>query len=137
MNAPGSPAPVLPADATPLERHARWVAACAWTALALLCVAWELWLAPLRPGGSWLVLKVLPLLPWLPGIWRGAPRALMFGLLVILLYFIEATVRVFEPAPYGMLAWIELALALLFFVAAFVHLLPYRRAARSRRVSRV
>ena len=25
--------------------------------LIFLCLAWELWLAPLRTGGSWLVLK--------------------------------------------------------------------------------
>jgi len=25
--------------------------------LIFLCLAWELWLAPIRPGGSWLVLK--------------------------------------------------------------------------------
>jgi len=31
-------------------------------ALIILCLAWELWLAPLRPGGSSLVFKVLPLL---------------------------------------------------------------------------
>ncbi len=31
-------------------------------ALILLSLAWELWLAPLRPGGSWLVLKILRLL---------------------------------------------------------------------------
>ena len=30
--------------------------------LIALCIAWETVLAPLRPGGSWLVLKVLPLL---------------------------------------------------------------------------
>src|SRR5690606_28653235 len=30
--------------------------------LIALGLAWELWLAPLRPGGSWLVLKVIPLL---------------------------------------------------------------------------
>ena len=31
-------------------------------ALIVLCVAWEAWLAPLRPGGSWMILKVVPLL---------------------------------------------------------------------------
>ena len=31
-------------------------------ALIFLCLAWELWLAPIRPGGSLLVLKTLPLL---------------------------------------------------------------------------
>jgi len=40
-------------------------------ALIFLCLAWELWLAPLRPGGSSLVFKVLPLLLPLTGILRG------------------------------------------------------------------
>src|SRR4051794_1984022 len=37
----------------------RWVAVGSLLALIVLGLAWELWLAPLRPGGSWLVLKVL------------------------------------------------------------------------------
>lgn len=37
-------------------------AAASLVALIILCVAWELVLAPLRPGGSWMVLKVIPLL---------------------------------------------------------------------------
>ena len=46
-----------------------WLAACAaWIGLILLGLAWELYLAPLRPGGSWLVLKVVPLLLPLMGL---------------------------------------------------------------------
>ena len=46
------------------DGSARWrrAAAASLLALALLEMLWELWLAPLKPGGSWLVLKVLPLL---------------------------------------------------------------------------
>jgi uncharacterized membrane protein len=40
-------------------------------ALALLGLAWELWLAPLRPGAWLLSLKVLPLLLALPGQGKG------------------------------------------------------------------
>ena len=32
--------------------------------LIVLGLAWELWLAPLRPGGTLLALKVLPLTLW-------------------------------------------------------------------------
>ncbi|MGE8473190.1 MAG: DUF2069 domain-containing protein, partial [Paraburkholderia hospita] len=39
-------------------------------ALIALCVAWEWWLAPLRAGGSLFVLKAVPLLLALPGVWR-------------------------------------------------------------------
>jgi hypothetical protein len=54
-----SDAPALP---LPLD-HTRWVDATRRTAvgsllaLIALCLAWELVLAPLRPGGSWLALK--------------------------------------------------------------------------------
>ncbi len=37
-------------------------------ALIVLCVAWELWLAPVRPGGSLLALKALPLVLPLAGL---------------------------------------------------------------------
>ena len=51
-------------------------------ALIFLCLAWELWLAPLKPGGSWLALKAVFLLAPLFGILRflqlvaaGRPRS--------------------------------------------------------------
>jgi uncharacterized membrane protein len=43
-------------------------------ALIALCLAWELWLAPARVGGSWLVLKTLPLLAPLFGLLHGRRR---------------------------------------------------------------
>src|SRR5256885_15112591 len=38
----------------------RWLAVSSLMGLIVLSLAWELWLAPMRPGGSWLVLKALP-----------------------------------------------------------------------------
>ena len=67
---PGITAALQPATATPLAEPAavshsvdatRWLAVGSLLGLMLLSVVWELWLAPLRPGGSWLVLKALPL----------------------------------------------------------------------------
>ncbi len=40
-------------------------------ALIFLCLAWEAWLAPLKPGGSWMTLKAAFLLIPLFGILRG------------------------------------------------------------------
>ena len=34
----------------------RWLAVGSLAALIVLSLAWELWLAPVRPGGSWLAL---------------------------------------------------------------------------------
>ncbi len=123
---------VAPAVTT-AQRHALRLANGAWFALAVLCVLWELWLAPLRPGGSWLVLKVLPLLVPVRALARGDVRAFQWALLIVLLYVAEAAVRAFEPAPYSTLAWIEFALAAAFFAAAIVYLRPFKLAARRRR----
>jgi uncharacterized membrane protein len=117
----------------PRERHALRVAQAAWVGLILWCLAWEWLLAPLRPGGSWLVLKLLPLVFTLRGVLRGEPDALQWSLLIVLLYLAEATVRLFEPAPVRWMAAVELALVLVFFVAAIVFLRPFKRASQARR----
>ena len=50
----------MPGLSDPRPFH--WGAVASLLALILLTLAWELWLAPLRPGGSWLVLKAAILL---------------------------------------------------------------------------
>ncbi len=94
-------------------------AAASLIALILLGLAWELWLAPLRPGGSWLVLKVLPLLLPLHGILHGRVYTYRWASLLIWLYVLEALVRLMsDPAPATTLAAVALVLALAFFVFA-------------------
>jgi uncharacterized membrane protein len=120
-------------DQTPLspaQLLGRRLALAAWLLLFALCVAWELWLAPIRPGGSWLVLKALPLLLPLRGLLRGDNKSYQWALLLVLLYLLEGAVRVLEPAPYGTLAWVELTLVAVFFVGAIVYLRPFKLAAR-------
>lgn len=88
-------------------------------ALIALCVAWELWLAPLRPGGSWLVLKVLPLLLPLFGILHGRVYTYRWSTLLIWLYFTEGAVRAWSDSGFSAtLAVLETALSLLFFMSA-------------------
>lgn len=87
-------------------------------ALIALGVAWELWLAPLRPGGSWLVLKVLPLLLPLRGILHGRTYTYRWSSLLIWLYFTEGTVRAWTDSGISAtLALVEVTLTLVFFVA--------------------
>ena len=70
----------------------RWAVALI-AALALLEALWETKLAPLRPGGSWLALKALPLaILWWP-LARGHRRARQMASLVLPLYLGEAVVR--------------------------------------------
>ena len=63
--------------------HGAWIAATAsLIALIFLGLAWELVLAPVKPGGSWLVLKVVPPLKSL----RDFERIWMPGLLFLSVY---------------------------------------------------
>ena len=91
-------------------------------ALIALCVAWELWLAPLRPGGSWLAVKVLPLLMPLSGILRGRRYTHQWASMLSLAYFVEGTVRATtEPGLSQRLAVLEIVLSLAFFAAAVAY----------------
>jgi uncharacterized membrane protein len=88
-------------------------------ALILLAAAWEAFLAPMRPGGSWLVLKVLPLLAALPGVLRGRRYTVQWSTLVIWFYAAEGATRAYTDTGLGSaLALAELALALAYFWAA-------------------
>ena len=49
----------------------RWLAVGSLVGLIVLGLAWEMWLAPLRPGGSVLALKVLPLVVPLAGLLKN------------------------------------------------------------------
>jgi uncharacterized membrane protein len=92
-------------------------------ALIFLCVAWELFLAPVRPGGSWLVLKVLPLLTPLFGVLRGRRYTFQWSTLLIWLYFAEGVVRAYTDAGMAAgLAAAEVALSLAYFAAAVAFL---------------
>lgn len=91
-------------------------------ALIVLCVAWELWLAPLRPGGSSLVFKVLPLLLPLPGILRGKRYTCQWASMLILLYLSEGVVRAMsDKGLSATLAGAEIALSLIFFSSAIFY----------------
>lgn len=67
-------------------------------ALALLELLWELWLAPLKPGGSWLALKALPLFVFTPAVARGRMRARQWTALLLPWYAAEGVVRAFSDS---------------------------------------
>ena len=91
-------------------------------ALIFLCVVWELWLAPIRPGGSSLVLKALPLLLPLMGILKGRRYTYQWAPMLVLAYFTEGVVRAWSDT--GLSAWLagaEVALSVVFFFAAIFY----------------
>ena len=97
----------------------RRIASLALVALIGLCLAWELWLAPLRPSGSWLALKALPLALALTGVFSGNRYTYQWASMLILAYFAEGVMRAWSELGFSRtLACVEIALALAFFAAA-------------------
>jgi len=107
-----------------------WLAACAsLVALVFLCVAWELFAAPVKPGGSWLVLKALPLLAPLFGVLRGRRYTFKWSTLLIWAYAAEGAMRMYtDTGLAARLAFVELALSLAYFGAAVAYLKTTRAA---------
>lgn len=86
------------------------------------CLLWELWWAPLRPGGSMLALKALPLLIPLFGVLRGRRYTHQWLLFLLLVYVAEGAVRVSSDLGLKQaMAGVELALALACFLAAMAY----------------
>ena len=126
------PAPLSPAAPSPAVRTTRFVAVLALLALFALCLAWELWLAPLRPGGSWLALKALPLLLPLPGLLRLRMLSYRKTALFIWLYFVEGVVRATsDRAPSSWYALAEVLLVLVLFAACTAHVRLRQRQAKA------
>ncbi|WP_137895824.1 DUF2069 domain-containing protein [Ramlibacter sp. 2FC] len=101
--------------------------------LIALGLSWELWLAPLRPGGSWLALKVLPLCLPLAGLLKNRMYTYRWVSLVVWLYFIEGVVRASGDRPPGnWLAALEILLCLLLFLACTLHVRLRLRNAKNK-----
>lgn len=101
--------------------------------LALLivwCVAWEMWIAPLKPGGSWMVLKAVPLLFPLLGVIKRDLYTLQWTSMMILLYFTEGVVRGWSDKAMPWLGWGEAAIVVVYFLCAILYVRPYKQAAR-------
>lgn len=102
-------------------------------ALIVLCLAWEWLLAPLRPGGSWMVLKAVFLLIPLRGILKRDIYTMQWSSMVILLYFTEGVVRgASDKLPLSAaLAWTEAGLVTVYFLACIFYIRPYKIAAKA------
>lgn len=110
----------------------RWLAVGSLLALMLLCVAWELWLAPLREGGTWLFLKALPLAFAVIGLLKRRMYTYRWLSLLVWLYFTEGVVRAWsDTAPSRWLALGEVALCVLLFIACAAHVRLRQRAAKA------
>ncbi len=115
-------APELPVPATAAIAVTRAVAVGCMLGLIALGLAWELWLAPVRSGGSLLALKVVPLCFPLAGMLRNRMYTYRWVSLLVWLYFTEGVVRAASDRGVGRwLAGIEIALCLVLFAACALH----------------
>ncbi|MCM0043759.1 MAG: DUF2069 domain-containing protein [Burkholderiaceae bacterium] len=118
-------------ELTPSLLRLHRIASASLVLLIVLCVLWELVLAPLRPGGSWMVIKALPLLAPLPGTLRRNVYTMQWASMMILLYFTEGVVRAWsESGPSQWLAFGEILLSSAYFFCAIFFLRPYKQQAK-------
>lgn len=98
--------------------------------LIVLGLAWELWLAPLRPGGSWWAIKALPLALPLAGLLKNRMYTYRWLSLLVWLYFTEGMVRATtEGGLSALLAGLQVLLSVLLFVACVWHVRSRLQAA--------
>jgi uncharacterized membrane protein len=111
-------------------RALRAIALAALLGLLVLSLAWELWLAPLRQGGSYLALKALPLVFPVMGILQGRRRTYQWSSMFVLAYLAEGVVRgLTEHGAAQALALIEAGLSVTFFAAVVAYARMTRTAA--------
>ena len=121
-----------PTDLPPnLVDRTRWLAVGSLLGLIVLSLVWELWAAPLRPGGSLLALKALPLCVPLAGLLKNRMYTYRWVSLLVWLYFTEGVVRAWgDRAPGNWLALLEVVLCLALFSACAFHVRLRLRYAR-------
>jgi uncharacterized membrane protein len=108
--------------ASPLVMATRVLAVGSLLGLIVLGLAWELVLAPIRPGGFVLAFKVLPLCVPLAGLLKNRMYTYRWVSLLVWLYFTEGAVRAYsDKAPSNYLAMMEVVLCLTLFVACALH----------------
>ena len=71
----------------------RWLALGSMVGLIVLGLTWEMWISPIRPGGSLLALKVLPLCLPLAGILKNRMYTYRWMSLLVWVYFTEGATR--------------------------------------------
>lgn len=112
-----------------MTRFLRLGASASLILLIFLCLLWEATLAPLRPNGSLLLLKALPLLLPLFGILKGKHYTYQWASMLMLFYFTEGVVRAWsDKGLNAKLATVEIIFSLIFFFCAIFYARLTRKA---------
>lgn len=131
-NSPESALNAAVAPAPPAVQWTRALAVSSLLGLIVLGLLWELWLAPLRPGGSALALKVLPLCVPLAGLLKNRMYTYRWLSLMVWIYFTEGVVRAWsDKPPSNYLGMLEVALCTALFAACALHVRLRFKAAKA------
>jgi uncharacterized membrane protein len=78
--------------------HWHWLAVSAYVLLLVNVALWETWGAPAQQASVYtgLLLKTVPLMLLLPGVWKKQSGAHLLASLLMLLYFTEGVVLVYS-----------------------------------------
>lgn len=122
---------LLPSETSARVAFTRHLAVASLVGLIIVGLAWELWLAPLREGGSWWALKVLPLALPLAGLLKNRMYTYRWVSLLVWLYFTEGVVRATsgESALSTLMAGLQTLLCVALFAACALHVRLRLRAA--------
>lgn len=113
-------------------RHYQLIASASLIALIALCIAWEGWLAPLRPGGSWMTLKGALLLLPMFGVLRGKRYTYKWLSLFVQFYLLEGLTR--ATSDHGLSQWLatgETLLATLLFASCVLYIRSTRTSIKT------
>ncbi len=123
--------PLDPAATASRVALTRTLAVASLVGLIVVGLAWELWLAPLREGGSWWAIKVLPLAVPLAGLLKNRMYTYRWVSLLVWLYFTEGVVRATsgESGMSTLMAVLQTLLCIALFVACALHVRLRLRAA--------
>ena len=130
MSSAVDPQAPLRTQASGPEIFSRALALVSLIALIALCLAWELCLAP--TGRRTLVIKALPLLLPLVGLWRYRLYTFRWLSLMIWLYFAEGAIRATSERGAGVwLGSAEVMLSTLIFIACAMQVRQRLAAAKA------
>ncbi len=101
--------------------------------LILLGIVWETWLAPYKLGHYLFVIKVIPLLFPLRGVFQKNIYTMQWASMFIMFYFMEGVVRAMGDAEYmsRWLAGLEIILSVSFFISSIYFVRPYKKIAKA------
>jgi uncharacterized membrane protein len=108
-----------------------WVALVSLFVLVGIGIATELWLAPLKPGGSWLAFKVIPYSLAIPGMIKGRAYTGQWLSMMLMLPFIESVLRLQDQGLIATMSSIQLLCTLICFISLLMWNYPKKKLAKA------